>query len=374
MELMINKLIRKIRNKIKRELIFGQWRMACFIDRLYFKDYDSVSTTMRKINFCSIIWNGQVNYIDLFFTYTVPSLLQPGNILALSQIGYRMELTIYTRTQKDVEVINSYRDQLDGIKKYMTIKIVPIEWTQDFNTNDILTEALIQHFEKCHGEDAWYFNVPGNKIFGNHSIANAMKLVEGKDICLACAYARVNKSSVDTSEKLQRLQSMQDTVENDELVDLTLQSSHASLLNTFDHCDENRDLSIKAVSDQTYAVVMNIPDVFLISVKRDDINFFKRTGRYDNLDKSWARLLVRQNRIKLVGSSDLYFSIKLTDKGQIPLASEASSRREHNIGSKERLGHQYVCNTFYSIWRGREKGRTLLDNARDQRSGVAIDA
>ena len=106
---------------------------------------------------------------------------------------------------------------------------------------------------------------------------------------------------------------MERCYENDELVDLAFEHGHQSLLGSIDNEYCNRTfvgLSIRKITDNTYTVIHNLPMVWLANFTKDDLRFFKTP--WSIWDDRWASLLLRQNRLKVAGSRDLFFCVDLT--------------------------------------------------------------
>jgi len=326
-------------------------QISIFIDRLFFKDVDTSATMKRKINFFCPVWGDRIGQLS---SCIIPTFLQPGNIPRIHEDGYIMELVLYTRTDEDIKEINSHQEKLDRLRKYMSITVKQIKGQAGLDRNDTLIVALRQHLEKCYEENAWFFLTPPDTFFGNHSLANAMKLVEGKDVCLACPHTRVNRDSVLSSKLFKRFSNGEINFENAQLVDFAFRYGHKCFVNSFDHRDENttRDgLSIRAITDNSYAVVMNLPSPLVISVKKNDIKFFKRYQNYNEIDKLWPRMLIKENRIKVVGSSDLVFSLELTELDKSVRLQKNNLYNDKVMTEGKRTVYNLVCNSFYCVWR-----------------------
>jgi len=346
---------------------------ASFVDGLYFRENTNIDQKKRKINFFVTVWGP---HIDLFFMCCVPSLLQPGNAPVLAQKGYPMELVIYTKSPEDFTKIESHTEKLNKIKKYMTVTLCEVKPNKISDKNDILMEAYVKHLDKCYEENAWLVHTPPDMIYGNHSLGNAMQLVEGKDICLAIPYPRVEMDLVVEDHKFNRFAAGEDIFENDELVDFAFKYGHAVLLKAFDHEEENntrQGLSIRAIGDNSYAVVMSMPGPVVASIKKEDVNFFKYCPSFNHIDKLWSRMLVRKNRIKTVGSSDFAFAVELTKlKKEVKLTKDSLFNDKYGQPS-QRLANHFVYNSFYCQWRGTNKDKLHTDACHDQHNEVSLN-
>jgi len=354
---LINKLIKSV-NRKKARL---RHEVQGLIDRAYFKEKGGVCKEKRKIIFHCTVWGG--DHLHFFLSYTVPSLLQEGNIPTLARDGYDLRLTVYTHPQEYHEVARQYGPTLARLNEYISVSVIPLNelkagwWRGDYW--HYVTSALIDQIKRCIAEDAMMFDTRPDTIYGNRSITNAVMTVRGKNVCLAASHPRVSWESIITSGVFAGLKRMERSFENDELVDLAFDHGHQSLLGSFDNEDFNRThggLSIRKINDTTYSVIYNTPMVWLSSFIKDDLKFFTSPGPYwdDRWDHRWPRLLLQQNRLKVVGSSDLFFCVDATpdDQRVVPKKKGLLNNDKFHTRRRRYLQH-YVYNSFCSVWRGR---------------------
>lgn len=331
------------------------------IDRMYFKEHGGVGKEKRKIIFHSTVWGS--DFLHSFLSYTVPSLLQEGNIPTLARYGYELRLFIYTHPQEYEEIAVQYETCLARLREYVTVSVIPLDglkagwWRDDYW--HYVTSALIDQINRCIAEDAMMFDTRPDTIYGNRSITNAVDIVKGKNVCLAASHPRVSKESILQSGVFAGLRSMEKSFENDELVDLAFKHGHQSLLDSFDNEDSNvtyNGLSIRKIYDSMYTVIYNLPMVWLCNFVIDDLNYFESPGPYwdDRWDHRWPRLLLRQNRLKVTGSSDLFFCVDLTaDDDRQMVKKKGFLNNDKFQARSSRYLNNYVFNSFSSVWRGR---------------------
>ena len=155
-------------------------RIHGVIDRVYFNEKKVIRKEKRKILFHSTAWGG---HLDWFFSYTVPSALQDGNIPSLYRDGYNLRLDLYTHPEEYESAAETYRPVLESLGKYMTINPIYLrelhgDWLQGYYGQI----ALIDQIKTCIDEDATMFFAAPDMIFGNSSISNAVKMVHGKNV------------------------------------------------------------------------------------------------------------------------------------------------------------------------------------------------
>jgi len=203
-----------------------------------------------------------------------------------------------------------------------------------------------------------------------------MRLVEGQDICLAIPYPRIQMDLVLKDQKFRRFADGEECFENDELVDFAFKHGNRSLLNCFDNKQQNstrEGLSLRLLNDNSYAVVINTPSPFIMSVKMEDIIFFKLCPSYNHVDKLWTRMLVRNNRIKVVGSSDLAFCVELTGLEKERELKENSLFNDKFGYPGQRYASHFVYNSFYSFWRGKKKEKRFNHHTSEYREREGLN-
>ena len=352
----LNKFFHSVKSRAKNRRARFTDLVGRLIDGAYFKANDGADTSKRKINFHCTAWG---SYVDSLFSYTIPSLLQKGNIPTLANNGYKLELTIYTKRGEHEEIVKQYDSRLTTVKEYMSVSIIPLDAATEIHSpNDLLITALLHQIERCIDEDAMMFLAPPDTIFGNCSVTNAVKTVEGKNVCLAAAHPRINQESMLASDVFTGLKRMERNIENDELVDLAFEYGHHELLNSFDNQDYNSTrssaLSVRAINDNTYSVIHNLPTIYLANFIKKDLQFFRQRERFHRWDSRWPRLLLRTGRLKFVGSSDLFFCVERTaDELVMAKMEKGLLNNDTYVTARDRYAHNYVANTCCSVWRGK---------------------
>ena len=226
------------------------------------------------------------------------------------------------------------------------------------DTNETMVEALLLQVEKCLVEDATMVTTPPDTIFGNGSLWNAVRLVDGKGVCLAAAHPRISKQLMQESKVFQGLRDLDTVIENDELVDLAFEYGHANLVNAFDDQDDNSTwsgLSIRKISRNTYSVIHNLPTPYLANFLEKDLEFFSKDRTFNNWDRSWLRMLVNDCRVKFCGSSELFFCVEITrDEAEtvVPVRSHLLNNDKVHGSIRNMRLQNHVCNALSCAWVG----------------------
>ena len=370
---MMHKFINSVSRRIRYQKSRLRDEIHGLIDRVYFKERSGADKEKRQIEFFCVVWGG--DYLHSLFSYTIPSLLQEGNIPTLARDGYRLRLSIYTHPHEYQEIAKQYDSCLGLLSQNMTVNIIPLDelkegWWQGYYWH-LGTNALLDHVKMCIDEDAIFVLVMPDSVFGNESITNAVKTIQGKNTCLAAAHPRISRKSIETScGAFAGLKKMERTIANDEMVDIAFEHGHQSLLGSFDNTDSNNTsggLSIRKINEITYSVIHNLPTVWLANFVKDDLKFL--AGPLLLWDHMWPSLLLRHNRLKVTGSSDLFFVLELThDDLNIPTMEKGLLNNDKFQTRRQRRLHNYVFNSFCSVWRGRSDRPKLVPGDSVQQS------
>lgn len=334
-----NSLLAKI--KYKRDRL---------IDRVFSTDPQYNSS--NRLHLCTIAWD---NHLSLFFDIALPSLLQPGNIPSLVANGYLVSHTVYTTdVNACAEAIfhfsSNYTDPL-VISYLRSIHVVQLKCQTH---HDKLLEGLRIHLRTCYQNESYFFMASPDQFLGNKSLYLSFLSILGKNIWFAAGHPRVNLESI--SDYLKSKTTFDSPISNSELVSLAFSHLHPSAMSCFDGLFQGSStntthvgLSIRQISDNIYCCVHSLPSPWLGWVAAADIKYFENTASFNNFDREWLRILTLENRIKVSGSSDLFFTIELTP---------TNSNHSHSIPDQlsndlchSRAFHNILYNHYVTTWR-----------------------
>jgi len=285
------------------------------------------------------VWGEQ--HIDLFFKFTLPSLLEANN-LPLVSINKEVQFYFYTK-DADVDVIET---RMKMLAPSYNFTIVAESFFDDM-ARDMMSNYLIHMLDCCIKNNALLLIAQPDLIFSNGTVNNLVKLSDGKGVSIAVAHPRVSFESF-MSKKID----IKNISENSlDMVKAALTSQH----NTLIHADETSDINSTLMGISTkkmsngLAVIHNLPAPYLCSPIKDDLVFFKRRCEFNIVDKHWPNLLFRQSRLKIIGSSDLAFIMELTfDSVKTRLNSGLKFNDKNNSSDFLKF-----TNTFITHWRNK---------------------
>ena len=314
-------LIRLLYRHSRRQAwcIFDEVNLVCAIkyNFLYSKKVKpgkvNTAQSPRKIIFFTCVWGSFVTYYERVL---MKSLFQSGNIPALLEQGYLIELCVYTQESDQLAVENIMKRYQDGLldaqKQFLQIQLnyFPLPILNRSQRQPHLKYALLRTMKWCIQENAYCFMALPEAFFGNNSVTNMVNLTMGRDLCIASLHLRV----VD-QKFLNLLQQSSGELSNNTLVSMSLKCAHQGVLNSFINHDVNGSystgLSIQPITNTLFAVTFRMPNIFLASFHKSDITYFsKRT--FNHWDHEWPELLMKQRRYKVAGSSELFFAAELT--------------------------------------------------------------
>ena len=311
----------------------------------YFKFDNKYNSYTKKVYVFSVGWG---DYLDHYFKYTVPSIFQSSNLPALAAEEFDISLVLYTLDEPD-KVLEKYRTIID---QYM-----PDNFTiEKFQTSQtivryIMNVALLRFLRKAIDDHALFILAPPDTIFSNGSLYNSVMSVHYKGVGFASIPMRVEMDTL-KDESVQAMIERGTVISSPKLVEIGLKNLHEKFVYANDELDENTThygVSIRKITDQLYNVIGNLPTVWVVRPLEEDYQHFLKKGDFNEWDRGWLELLIKRNRIKISGSSDIFFCIELTKKDDPDLVTKR----------KGQLGNDYsgdgfatrVCNMVNVIWR-----------------------
>lgn len=238
-------------------------------------------------------------YIDIFETVCMRSLLQQGNIPSLVKKGYTFLHTIYTRQDGDINKLRSIAKNSSREGYEIVVDVI------HDGANLLFLHKFIDDGIEANAKSLF---INPDLFFGSGSLANLLAYKFKNDMCLAALHMRV-----EYGEFQEILKTIEGDITNPQLVDIAMRCLHKSWSEAFISDDTNNSnasgSAMQKIGDSLWAVTFRIPTVYLAKFTKDDRNDL---SQFDHWDHEWPTQLMTANRYKFIGSSDMFFAVELT--------------------------------------------------------------
>ncbi len=339
-------------------------RISRYLDKfstryLFYNDNIKILNNKSNIYFISSVWGEK--FIEIFFTTSIPSILQEGNLNKLLSNDYKCHFFIYT---------NDKNEFLKHATKYPSFEILrkKVECTiydhKDYLRNgsnsvsQVCSDAYYFHAKKCIASNAYFFVINVDHIYGNHSFINILNLVRGKKASIATCHLRVDYNSfIKSYPKFFHIRNgiINNKYENDELVNITFQHLHEFSKLCNDQLDENctnAGVSWRKINDHTYSLVHALPCLLLMQYNESDLPWLEEYDNFTLHDRGWPIRLLHEGRMKIVSSSDIFYSFELSFSDDNKYNTQKNL--EYNDQIKDPLLQSIISNCLPITLRGRQ--------------------
>ena len=296
----------------------------------------------KKIVIYTLAWG---NYLDLYFTYTFPSIIHESNISRLQNEGYSISFVLYTIDDKN-KVKNKFKKQIESANSY---KFEIVNFKKDDERKSIIANtSIVNVINYCIAQNAILFMAPPDTIFANSSVYNSIVLSYSKRKSFASAHPRIDTNILSKYKEFPK-----EGFNSTELVGFSLKNSHPnfkfaneeSFFNTI-----HAGVSYRKISETLFIITSNMPTTYVVIPHLEDVNFFKKSGNFNDWDRGWLDLLLKKNRLKVCGSSDIFFCAEITFNNS---STTVKPKMVKNLW-KDLYGKSFsnrICNVFISTWR-----------------------
>jgi len=139
-------------------------------------------------------------------------------------------------------------------------------------------------------------------------------------------------------------------------VSIAFKNLHISFEKANDTLDLNNTgsgVSWREISKDLYMVTHNMPALILMQFIEDDLAMLSEKENFTLHDRGWPSFLMHDSRMKIIGSSDAFFSIELTlDATNLPNLKENQLFNDEILSDNNAL-HNFISNVTPITWRGK---------------------
>ncbi len=305
------------------------------------EDIDALSVE-KKVAFYTLGWG---KYLDVFFNSTLPSILHNSNAPRLQKDGFELSFILYTIDSVE-EIKRKYSRQIDQISPHK-FSIVPFN-SDNKKRSIVAHKSILKILKHCVDNNLIMFMAPPDTVFSNDSVYNSISFAYLKRKSFAAAHPRVSTNFVDHYREFPK-----DGFKSPEMVAYALNNSHPN----FEYADEelsfstvHAGISYRKISKSLYAVTSNMPSPYVVIPTSEDIVFFEESGTFNDWDRGWLSLLLKKNRVKISGSSDMFFCMELTEDRDNAIVQPKKVKSPWN-DLYFKAFEKRISNIFVSIWR-----------------------
>ena len=256
-------------------------------------------------------------HLDCLRRYALPSVMQSGNLPAC---GYK-HILIYGTTVGSSDPLRQVLS--DGIK----LPSVEI-WCVNYESGDAaLLDGLRRAIQLCINHRTRMLLMMPDTIIANGGIFNMRQYARGKPVSVAAPHLRVTSAPFAYRDTF-------GTIEPRILVQFAL-GHPAHQATTDSYCDKDHGtltgaISLTRISERLTTIIHYVPTVYLAWFTESDAAFFSRAPLFCEYDRSWDKHLESEGRLRVFGSSELFFAVELTDPDKNRIAVVPGSRLEEH--------------------------------------------
>lgn len=280
-------------------------------------------------------------YCTWFEQALVASLCWRDNLSAIR--AYAAEWNVYTR-DADRERLRAIGDRLG-----VPMQFHPFEMRN--SSGETMQPALFDHMRNCLQDGSAMFVAPPDTVFGNGSVAAICEVGRLPGLCVAVPHVRINAGC------LTRLGGVEWS--NPQLVDLAFENLHATWRDA-DSALQNTNSYLGGVSWRRlrpglYAVTHRLPTCYLANLTPSDVEWMGRQWETGTWDHTLPSKLVKEQRQRVIASSDAAFICELTRESEnIPQLAPSDPNEPDRFWRD--LEHNYTNRNVVTVFRGASAG------------------
>ncbi len=286
--------------------------------------------TNRSIRLLTMVEGDK--YLDYLELCLFPSLFQPNNLPKILASGRCVEHCVICRDSAIPRILSLLK-RYGGIESQTSNYL--FHFHQQGRDGLATLSALVWAMDRCLNDGSYLMLAMPDWFFGDGSISRMLDYAAGRDYCVAGLSLRVNDDSFMRNLLVTKL-----PIFNPQLVDMVFRDAHVSLKMSDVTQDQSSSrfsgVFTQPLGEGLWSVVHRLPNVFLASITKDDVDDFRRTDQgLSHWDWVWPSKLIQQGRYRYMGSSDLFFMAELTSPhGNVPLVESGMRWNDDVVNGK----------------------------------------
>lgn len=219
----------------------------------------------------------------------------------------------------------------------------------------ILLGQFTKEIQRCLETNSRLLLAPPDSIFGDGTIRAILSAGAQEGTCVAVPHPRVLPAIFDYPSEFCHTLNL--NLSNSQLVTTAFQNLHRSWSEAqvgFDKINSHvGGVCWRKISPGLFSVQHRLPTNYLIHFVPSDLQFFQQQICFGSIDHLWPTKLVKEERERVIGSSDLAFICEVTDPKQNIPPNYPYLKKEPDRFWRQ-APHNAVFRQFSVIFRGVE--------------------
>ena len=251
----------------------------------------------KHIVFFSVMWGDGI--IDQYSSCLLRSLWQPDNIPKLMFDNYTVEFYVSCKFSES----KLFQEKLSMLP-YSHLETFPDESFE-------MLPALHRCMSYCRSINSWFFMALPDHFYGNGSVYNIVKAGLNRQLCIAGPHLRIDQDKFSSYLK----DHPREVLSNKDLAKMVMETMpHENTTLSFvdrQNYSYVSQVMIQQITPSMYTMVHRLPSVCLATFTETDVDYLKDFGCWDH---RWPSNLMAENRLKYIGSSEIFFFAEMTIK------------------------------------------------------------
>ena len=253
-------------------------------------------------------------YLELFEKTIIRSFRWPLNNKAL--LNENVTWSLHTNKKDAARLIQVCKRT--GVENY-EITELPTELEGGHpDIGAILLGQFKAEISRCLETNSRLLISPPDSIFGDGTISSLFNMGSQEGVCVAVPHPRALPTIFDYPSRL--CESLKDTLTNAELVTEVWNHLHK----TWSEAEVGYDkinsyvggVCWRKISKGLYSVQHRLPTNYLMHFIPSDLQFFEQQICFGAIDHLWPSKLIKEERERVIGSSDVAFICEITESNQ----------------------------------------------------------
>ncbi len=277
------------------------------------------------------VW-GQT-FHEMLEQFSLPSLMLPGNLPALGLEKIFVDVMGVHHEWEHTQRV--FAEQCDGL---------PLELRQMgmVKADRDPMVCMLDCMHACRQRGTRMLLCMPDTIFGPGSISNIFNYAKGKNVVVSAAHVRNN---IDLFKE--RFQFWKLWPTNREFVRNSFSIGALNICDTNqDNCTDQGGIAWTRVNEDTRLMLHFLPTAYLCWFTDSDIDYWTRNPNFGMWDHRWPTLVYAERRLRVIGSTDVFFAIEL----ESAVRSNSMQPTPNTRGSESNFGaghpHMMACSSF----------------------------